>query len=199
MRQGKRCYNLLEFAFKEAVLTDPRVEKFARVLVEHSTRVQPGDRVLIEATTAAEPLVRALFKQILEKGGHPHPLLAFPEQGALYLTYASETQLDFVPTFQQLAYEQFESRIRIHSVTNTRALTRIPPARLQRRAKATSVITETQMRRGAEGKFKWVTTIFPTQAYAQDAEMSLEEYADFIFRACHVHEDDPVAYWQSVG
>ena len=52
-------------------MADPRVVKFAKVLVEHSARVVPGDRVLIEATTAAEPLVRELYIQILEKGGHP--------------------------------------------------------------------------------------------------------------------------------
>ena len=36
------------------------------------------------------------------------------------------TQLDFVPTFYKLAYEQFESRIRIHSATNTHGTTNIP-------------------------------------------------------------------------
>ncbi|MCK7527460.1 MAG: aminopeptidase [Ignavibacteriales bacterium] len=84
----------------------------------------PGDRVLIEATTAAEPLVRELYIQILEKGGHPHPMIGFPGmvpfvQDDLYVTYAKDTQLDFVPTFYKVAYDQFESRIRIHSATNT--------------------------------------------------------------------------------
>ena len=145
-------------------MADPRVAKFAKVLVEHSARIVPGDRVLIEATTAAEPLVRELFIQILEKGGHPHPMIGFPgmmpfSQDEMYLTYARDTQLDFVPTFYKIAYDQFESRIRIHSATNTRGTTNIDPARAQRRSKALSSITESQMRRGAEGVFKWVTTL----------------------------------------
>ena len=53
-------------------MADPRVAKFAKVLVEHSARIVPGDRVLIEATTAAEPLVRELYIQILEKIGRAH-------------------------------------------------------------------------------------------------------------------------------
>lgn len=183
-------------------MTDSRVQKFAKVLVEHSARIVPGDRVLIEATTAAEPLVRELFIQIMEKGGHPHPMVALPgmmpfSQDEFYLTYANESQLDFVPTFYKLAYDQFESRIRIHSSTNTRGTTNIDPAKAQRRSKATSSITEAQMRRGAEGKFKWVTTLYPTDAYAQDAGMSLKEYKDFVFNAVHAHEDDPIAYWKS--
>jgi aminopeptidase len=185
-------------------VADPRVAKFAKVLVEHSARIVPGDRVLIEATTAAEPLVRELFIQILEKGGIPHPMVSFPGmvpfmQDELYLTYAKDTQLDFVPTFYKLAYDQFESRIRIHSAMNTRGTTNIDPAKVQRRSKALSIITETQMRRGAEGKFKWVTTLYPTEGYAQDASMSLKEYEDFVFKAAHTAEEDPIAYWNSTA
>ena len=150
-------------------MSDSRVQKFAKVLVEHSARIVPGDRVLIEATTAAEPLVRELYIQILEKGGHPHPMVSFPGmvpfiQDDIYLTYANDSQLDFVPTFYKTAYDQFESRIRIHSATNTRATTNLDPVKAQRRGKATSIITEAQMRRGAEGAFKWVTTLYPTDA-----------------------------------
>ena len=185
-------------------MTDFCIEKFAKVLVEHSTRVKPGDRVLIEATTAAEPLIRELYIQILQKGGHPHPMIALPgmmpfSQDELYLTYANDSQLDFVPTFYKLAYDQFEGRIRIHSATNTRGLTNIDPNKVQRRSKATGTITEAQMRRGGEGVFKWVTTLYPTEAYAQDASMSLKEYEDFVFGAVHAHEDDPIAYWKSTA
>ena len=168
-------------------MTDTRVQKFAKVLVEHSTRIQPGDRVLIEGTTAAEPLIREVFIQVLEKGGHPHPMVALPgmmpfSQDEMYVTYAKDTQLDFVPTFYKLAYDQFESRIRIHSATNTRGTSSVDPLKVQRRGKALSSITEAQFRRGAEGAFKWVTTLYPTEAYAQDAGMSLMDYSDFVFR-----------------
>ena len=184
-------------------MADPRVTNFAKVLVERCTSVKPGDCILIEATTVAEPLVRELYVQILEKGGHPHALMQlpdmfYPSHEDLLLMHGNDSQLDFVPTFQKLAYDQFEGRIRIHSATNTRSQTSIDSNRLQRRGKATGVITETQMRRGAKGAFKWVTTLYPTDAYAQDAEMNLEQYSDFVFRAVHANEEDPVAYWKKV-
>src|SRR5512135_618054 len=104
-------------------MADVRVQRFAKILVEHSTRVAPGDRILIEATTAAEPLVRELFSQILERGGIPHVMLALPGmmpfcQDELYLTYAKDAQLDYVPAFYKLAYDEFEGRIRVKSATN---------------------------------------------------------------------------------
>ncbi len=184
-------------------MTDPRIKNFANILVERCTRVQPGDRVLIEATTAAEPFVRELYLQILEKGGHPAPLLQLPDtfypgHEDLLVMHGNEAQLDHILPFHKLAYDNFECRIRVLSATNTRSQTSVDPSRLQRRGKATGVITATQMRRGAEGKLKWVTTLYPTDAYAQDAEMNLEQYADFVFRSVHANEDDPVAYWEKV-
>ena len=184
-------------------MADPRVTNFAKVLVQRCTNVKPGDRILIEATTAAEPLVRELYIQILEKGGHPHTLLQLPDMfwpghEDLLLMHGNDSQIDFVPTFQKMAYDQFEGRIRVHSATNTRSQTSIDSSRLQQRGKATGVITATQMRRGAEGAFKWVTTLYPTDGYAQDAEMNFEQYSDFVFRAVHANEDDPVAYWKKV-
>lgn len=181
-------------------MTDPRIEKFAQILVNHSARIVKGDRVLLEATPAAMPLVRELYKQILQKGGYPVPMVwDFAAQDATFFKYASDEQLDFVPPVHQMAYEQFESRIRIHSLTNTRALSGVDTARLQRRGKALGQITATQMRRGGAGEFKWVTTLFPTEAYAQDAEMSFSDYEDFVYRAVHANEDDPIAFWQSVN
>ena len=184
-------------------MTDPRVTNFAKILVERCTRVQPGDRILIEATTAAEPLIRELILQILEKGGIPYSLVSIPGmmpfcQEDLYLAHANDVQLETIPAFLKLAYDQFEGRVRIHSATNTRATTRIDPARLQKRNQGLGPITSTQFRRGAEGIFKWVTTLYPTEAYAQDAEMSYEQYADFVFRATHATEDDPIAFWDKV-
>ena len=185
-------------------MSDVRVQNHAKILVEHSTRVAPGDRILIEATTAAEPLVRELYARILEKGGLPHTMIGFPGmvpfiQDDLYLTYATEAQLDFVPAFHKLAYDQFEGRIRVHSATNTRASGSLDPVKSQRRGKALGSITEAQMRRSAQGSFKWVTTLYPTDGYAEEAGMSLKDYEDFVFAALHANEADPIAYWKSTG
>ena len=56
-------------------MTDVRVQKFAQILVDHSTHVKPGDKVAITATTAAESIVKAIYELVLERGGYPHPLL----------------------------------------------------------------------------------------------------------------------------
>jgi aminopeptidase len=179
-------------------MADPRIEKLAQILVDHSAQIKPGDRVAIEATTAAEPLVRALCATLLDRGAHPHLLLDLPDQDEILFAHARDAQLDLPPTFRKLAYEQFESRIRIHSATNPRALSQVDPARQRRRQKALAPILEAQLRRGADRSFKWVTTLFPTEGLAMEAEMSLKNFEDFVYRACHADETDPVAFWKKV-
>jgi len=176
-------------------MVDPRIEKMADILVDHSTYIKEGDRVAIEATTAASPLVRALYARILQRGGHPHLILDLPDQDEILFQHANYDQLGFSPTFRKLAYDQFESRIKIGSLTNTRALSTVDPSRQRKRQAALSPILESQMRRGADKSFKWVTTLFPTEGYAMEAEMSLKQFEDFVFNAVHTNQDDPVAFW----
>jgi aminopeptidase len=186
-------------------MSDPRTERLATVLVEYSAALRTGDRVLIEAETAAEPLVRALFERALQVGAHPHLALSlagldtFTGVDDVFLRAASEDQLDYPPTFFETAYREFESRIRVYSSSNTRLLTRADPARMGRRQRAVQPLLRTQMERGGRGEFRWVTTIFPTLGHAHDANMSLVDFEDYVFEACHVAgDDDPVAYWQAV-
>jgi len=177
-------------------VTDQRVYNFARILVDYSANIQPGDRVLLEATTEAIPLVEALYELILQRGGHPYPSLELPEKWEIFFKYANKEQLEHMPIFRKLAYDEFESRIRIHSLANTRMLSQADLDKQALYKTTIASILQTQMKRGAAGEFKWVTTQFPTRAYAMEANMGLKDFEDFLYRACHVHEDDPVAYWK---
>jgi aminopeptidase len=44
-----------------------------------------------------------------------------------------------------------------------------------------------------------VLTMYPTQAAAQDAGMSLTEFEDFVYAAGFLDHDDPVAEWKAFG
>jgi len=177
-----------------------RINKLASILVDYSVNIQPGDRVVVEASTAAESLVRSIYRRILERGGHPHLLLSLPDQEEIFYSLANEDQLDFVPTYEKLAADEFDARIRIYSQTNTRALTGVDPLRQARRQKATAAVQQVIMKRGAEGSLRWVSTQYPTEAYAMEADMGLNAYQDFFFKACHADEGtpDPIGYWKNI-
>lgn len=179
-------------------MADLRVHNFAKVLVDYSTRIQPGDRVLIEATTLGEELVQELFTLILERGGHPYVGLQLVETKELKLRYGSEAQALHTDELLAYAYEHFEARIRVWSEANTKATSGADPKLQSAMLKSESPILETQMRRGAAGEFKWCTTMTPTRAYAMQADMGFEAYKDFFYKAVHALEKDPVKYWEAI-
>ncbi|MFN2281567.1 MAG: aminopeptidase [Anaerolineales bacterium] len=177
---------------------DPRIQKLARILVYHSARIAAGDRVAIEATTAAEPLVRALYREILSAGGHPYPLLKIPQQDRELLTFGNEEQIGHVDQLRHQAYQAFESRIRIYSSTNPQELNDFSSSQQALFHQSKSPILRTQLERGAKDEFKWVTTLFPTQAYAEQAGMDLEEFQDFVYGACLADQEDPIQSWHEI-
>lgn len=180
-------------------MTDQRVQNFARILVEYSTQVKPGDKVGITSTTAAEPLLRELLALILENGGYPHLLLDIADQEELYYRHAQENQLEFTSLLHQKVFEEFDVLIKVRAETNTRALTSVPASRQAARQKATSRLIGAQMRRGASGELRWMSTQFPTPAYAMEAEMGFQAYQDFFYQACHADgSTDPVVYWRGI-
>jgi aminopeptidase len=90
--------------------------------------------------------------------------------------------------------------IKIRSESNTRALSQVDLGRLSRRYKSLSALIAAQMQRGATGALRWMSTQFPTHAYAMEAEMGFEAYQDFFFRTCHIDPQtpDPVACWRQI-
>jgi aminopeptidase len=174
--------------------------KFAQILVDYSAKVKPGDTVAITASTLAEPLVRELTKRILARGGYPHALIDLPDQSELLFAHANDDQLKYVSRFHKIAFEEFDVLIKVRSTANTRALSGVDPARQSVFQRSISQLLAAQMRRGASGELRWMSTLYPTDAYAMEAEMGTEEYRDFFYSAVHADDGtpDPVAHWQGV-
>ena len=177
-------------------MADPRVEKLADVLVNYSVAVKPGDKVFIEGGTLAEPLLKAVLVKVLQAGGHPLTLSSLPGMNELVYRYSSDEQLQHVPEAIKLILETYDVSIGIMAAANTKALSGIDPAKMVLRNQAETELMKIFMRRAASGELRWVGTQFPTNATAQDAEMSLGDYEDFVYGACMPDMDDPVGYWK---
>ncbi len=175
---------------------DPRVEKLADLLVNYSVAVRAGDRVLIEGTSVAEPLLKAVYVKVLQAGGHPLMDAAPAGVEELFFRYASDQQLQYIHQPTRLIMDTYDVRISIGGDENTKALTNVGPSRMVLRKQAHTELMRTFVRRSAAGELRWTFALFPTNAYAQDAEMSLSEYEDFAYGACLPDMSDPVGYWQ---
>ncbi|HEV3378808.1 MAG TPA: aminopeptidase [Thermoleophilaceae bacterium] len=177
-------------------MRDSRVEALAQILVRYSTKVAPGDACVIQSTSAAEPLVQAVYEEVLRAGGLPvMQLTTEGAQAALY-DLAGDDQLDWVPPTSEWAAEKADVRVAIMADVNPRELSRVDPKKQARVQKARQGLMEATMRRSAAGEYRWALTLFPTHAYASEADMSLREYEDFYYAACLALDSDPVTAWQ---
>ncbi len=177
-------------------MRDQRAEALAQILVRYSTKVGEGDVCVVQGTTAAEPLVLAVYEEVLRAGGLPILQMSPEDAMASIFALASDAQLDWIPPTTEWTTENADVRIVAMADENVRALSRVDPKRQARNQKARRHLMETSMRRSAGGEHRWALTIFPTQAYASEAGMSLTEYEDFYYGACLVDDPDPVTAWE---
>lgn len=175
-------------------MQNPIWEKYAKVLVDYSTDVQKGDLVIIRGESVhTKDLVKAVYKRVIERGGHPLIRTAIGDMAEVFIKNASDEQLDFVDPITKLEYEIVDKYISIGGPLNTKNMARTDMTRLARRSKATKELSEKLLARSANGEASWVIADVPTQALAQEAKMSLDEYSDFLFKSCYLDLDDPVA------
>jgi aminopeptidase len=177
-------------------LRDPRAENLAKILVGYSTKVGEGDTVVIDGESAAEPLLLAIYEETLKAGGNPMLNVSIDGQSASYFKHAGDAQIDWVSPLQKWMAEEADVRISVGASTNTRELSGVPPERQTRRQAATGELMKKVMKRSAEGSFRWCYTLFPTGAYASEAEMSLADYEDFYFGACLAADPEPLSAWK---
>jgi aminopeptidase len=177
-------------------MADLRIEKLADLLVNYSVSVRPGDKVAIQGETAAEPLLKEIYAKVLQAGGHPFLLISPEGISDIFFKHASDEQIKHVPPPTRLIMETYDVRISIGAETNTRELTNVDPAKMVMRSQSRTDIMKTYLQRAARGELRWTYCLYPTNAYAQDAEMSLGEYEDFVYNACLGDINDPIGYWQ---
>src|SRR6266487_11568 len=180
-------------------MSDFRLQRMAQVLVRYSLGVKKGDRLAITSGPVAAPLVRELVREALRAGAHPEVLVTLPDIQEITLKEASDEQLTYIPTTRRIVIEQYEALLQILAQENTKELSGVDPARMVLVQKASEGLSETFMRRHADRSLRWSGAMYPTNAYAQDAEMSLSDFEDFVYRACFLDDADPVARWQELS
>ena len=177
---------------------DPRTTKLAELLVNYSTEVKPGDRVVIQGEVTSIPLINETLRHTLRAGGLPTLLLNSDEFMETYYAEAGEEQLQYISPVEKISIEEMDVAIFIRSAKNTRALTGVAPEKQALRQSALRPLRDMRMNRAAEGTMRWVLTQFPCSAYAQEADMSLEEYENFVYGATFADQDDPVHHWAEI-
>ncbi len=154
---------------------DDRIKQHAEILVEWSTEIEEEDNVIIRAGEEAKELVIALQEEIGKKGANPITLYSSSEASRAYLkNFEGEFE---TPEHVLALMKESDVIISIGSDPNLKAMSDVSGKTLAEYSKARKPLQEEQM------NMRWCGTQHPTNAQAQMAGMSLEEYKEFVYDA----------------
>jgi aminopeptidase len=180
-------------------VSDPRLERLAGILVDYSTRVGKGDVVVLDAPAVAQPLVCELYRCVLRAGGHPVPRISLDRVQERFFREASYEQLGWVNPVRVADLERADVRIAVAACENSKSFTSVDADRMATTSLAYQEYGNRFLERAARGEARWVVCAYPTHAMAQDAEMSLSEYEEFVYRGSLAEADDPVGAWEELA
>ncbi len=180
-------------------MADIRLQRMAKVLVHYSLGIKKGDRLGIVTSPVATPLIQEIVRETLRAGGYPETSVGLSGIQEIVFQEASDEQLEYIPATRRMINDEYETILQIFSQENTKAMSGIDPTRMMVAQKAQRELGATFMKRSSEGSLRWTITMFPTNAYAQDADMSLSDFEEFVYRACFLNDENPVARWQELS
>jgi aminopeptidase len=164
-------------------MADPRVQEYARLLVERSIDVQPGWQVLVISQPPARPLLEEVVRLIARRGAYPLVRFSYAmEQLPFRMLWAEEAPLELLDQpapADKHVWDTVDAWMLLGAPENTREGADLPSERFELISKGQAEFLARRLRL----EIPWVTCRFPCPALAQDAGMGLEAFEDFLYGA----------------
>ena len=172
-------------------------KKYAKLLVNYSLELKKGDRFDIGSSYLAEDFLKEVYREALVAGAHPELDVEINGIRKIFYDTATDEQLAYVSPIVTYMLENYEASLSVIAPFNVKELENVDPSKKQARSIACKYWNATHIKRaaGIERDMKWTACVFPTDAAAQECGMSKSEYEEFVYSACFLYENDPVAKW----
>ncbi|MCK5849624.1 MAG: aminopeptidase [Kiritimatiellae bacterium] len=174
-------------------MTDQRILNLAKVMVRYSIRVGKGDTVAVNAGVSAEPLVVAVYDELLRVGAFPVVRMAPDCLSERFFMKGQPHHFTTITPYHRAAARNIDAIISIYAEANTRAMSGVKPEKQTTFARTMKPLGDIRRKK------PWLLTLFPTHAYAQDAEMSLEDFENFVYGATFADEKNPIGAWKALS
>ena len=160
---------------------DYRIDKLTNLLLDHSCEIQKGERVFIEAFDLPEPtLVCQLVEGAAKRGASA--VVSWKSNEILRSLYhaATEESMKFVGQLDLARMEKMQAYIGIRGSANSSQFADVPQPKMDLYQKHWwKPVADYRV-----GKTKWVVLRYPTDSFAQAANMSTPAFEDFYFDVC---------------
>jgi aminopeptidase len=164
-------------------VADPRVQEYARLIVERSIDVQPRWQVMVISQPAARPLLEEVVRLVARRGAYPLVRFSYAmEQLPFRILWTEEAPLELlgaVAPADQYVWDTIDAWMLLGAPENAREGADLAPERRDEMAKAQQAFLARRLRM----EIPWITCRFPCPALAQEANMSLKAFEDFLFGA----------------
>lgn len=174
------------------------LNKYANLLVNYCLELKTGQTIYINSSTLAEPLVREVYREALKVGAYPEVSLQIEGHSKIFFDHAQEHQLDYSSPISSKIIGEFDAYVSIRAPHNLREDSNVDGVKRQRKSQANLALNQIFSKRTAEGSLTRSLCQYPTNASAQEAGMSLEEYQHFVYNACHLYSPDPAQAWRGI-
>ena len=178
---------------------DPRLKKLAKLLIHYSANVKATDKVFLECDEVATPWMAAMAEEALKTGAHVETLIGSEMIGEIRLKHATEEQLKQGGAIGLLIAQTADVVLSAWGSRNTRINSGIPAEKLKYASQGRKESQRIFMDRMGKGELRWCGTQYPTEADAQEANMSLSDYENFVYGAGLLDSEDPVAEWKRIS
>ncbi|MBR9705074.1 aminopeptidase [Candidatus Pacearchaeota archaeon] len=161
---------------------DPRTRKLAQLIVRYSLKVEPNTNVVISGGEEAREFILELYKEVLLRGAYPIVNVSLNGMSDFYFKYANSNQINKFPEHKMNLVKDSQYYIGINTTGNTRELSFADPKKIISRKKVIRPISDYIV--NEKDKIKRVTVGYPCVSLAQEAEMSLNDYENFVYSSC---------------
>ncbi len=175
------------------------IEKYADLLVHYSLYLKENEKVFVRCTSLAEPLLKAFYKSALQAGALVESEISFEDQENLLLQFGNPQQLNYLSASYQQAMESFDAYLVIRAPFQSKENFQISEENRTIRMQALAPLEQKYFERLGSGSLKRSLCQYPTLYAAQLADMSLDEYTQFIQHACFLDTEDPAAHWKEIS
>ncbi|MFX0040944.1 MAG: aminopeptidase [Promethearchaeota archaeon] len=181
-------------------MINPNYEKLAKIVVEYSLEIKKGHTVFVSGPSFAKDLFQALNIEIINAGAHCIINPGIEGIRESFFKFASDEQLKYVSKVEESVFKDFDRLIEIRADYNPRKFSTIDPKKLSifMGTPKRKELREIQEQRTSTGELKWIVIPYPCNAYAQEANMDLFSYAEFINKSLFLDKENPIEEWRNI-
>jgi aminopeptidase len=124
------------------------------------------------------PLARAVHREVVKAGGHPHIEFQSAALERDLLLHGTNEQVRRVPDMQTIGMDWADVYIALRGASNPHVLDGVPVDRIAARRKALGIVSAHRTK-----NTRWVLIRVPDDSFAQAAGMSVDGMMEFFFQA----------------